>query len=62
MEETPTLETTVGIRMTEELRAKIEKLATEDQRTFSQMARILLEKGYTQHTRFVVEPKNGKKQ
>lgn len=55
-----TLESTVALRMTDELRAKIDKLAEEEQRTFSQMTRILLEKGYVQHTRFV--PKNGKKQ
>lgn len=49
-----TLDRNVSIRMPEDLAAVIDKLAEEDQRTFSQMARILLEKGIRQHTRYVI--------
>lgn len=49
-----TLDRNVSIRMPEELAAVIDKLAEEDQRTFSQMARILLEKGIRRHTRSFV--------
>ena len=44
-----TLDRNVSIRMPEELATEIDQMAEEDRRTFSQMARILLEKGIVQH-------------
>lgn len=45
-----TLNAPIALRLTEEWREKIEKLAKEEQRPFSHMTRILLEQGFAART------------